>query len=232
MKTSFAGWRLILTATMLFFYSAALLADWQTSDQPSGKLTSSSVRSMNKTELPAYPDPNIEKKIKSMQPLFEGAINGIFSLGKDWNNNYQANDLNFMWTILFHYASSHGHLHPLAKESNGKLRIPKKVMQEFAASLFADYSDLLPLPENLEAVSYNLDYDSYDVQLSDAGAMVFNISDITPLPAGKYQVKIVVLDDMEETIYGRSIIILAPNPYAKMIAQPLYYFSIENIMFE
>jgi hypothetical protein len=33
--------------------------------------------------------------------------------------------------------------------------------------------------------------------MSDIGGVVFNLADITPLPAGKYRVKIVMLDDEE-----------------------------------
>lgn len=197
--------------------------------EPHQQSSSVSATPAGNSTLPAYPDPATEARIKSMQPFFEAVINCIYGMEGDWNGQYSSKDSKFMWDVLFYLTTSYTSDLAEVSQADGAFLIPKKTMQDFATVLFADYSDLPPLPADMEIITYEKAQDLYKVGMSDVGGVVFNMADISPMPAGKYRVKIVLLDDEEVEVFGTYFITLTPNLQAGSVKDDRYSFSIENV---
>jgi len=178
---------------------------------------------------PPAPGEQAEAKIRAMQPLFESVINCINSIEGGWNGRYSAANPQFMWSILYFFATSHAQLNSQVEQSDDAFLVPRGVMQDFASACFADYINLLPIPAGDEFISYDDSWDRYTVKMSDAGAAVFNIGAINLEANGKYSVTVVMLDEEEAEVYGNYMFTLVPNAYSTKYTETLFSFSIENV---
>ena len=79
------------------------------------------------------------------------------------NLEYSPSDSLFFWKALYYFAGIYAPAHDLAEVGeDGSMTLPRQTVQEFAAVLFADYDDLLPIPEEMsESVIYDSGWDSY-----------------------------------------------------------------------
>lgn len=63
--------------------------------------------------------------------------------------NYDPADPEFFWGALFRELGNHSDASSLiTTNENWELQVPRQVAQEFATGLFADYSDLLAVPDS------------------------------------------------------------------------------------
>jgi hypothetical protein len=171
------------------------------------------------------------EKLGKMLPVFDSVIRVIISGDAATNaNNFTSKNTRLLWSILYHIAINHGNLHSLIKVDNNAMHVPVKTMQEFATACFADYEDLAAPPESFEAISYNQELDSYDLQLSDSGPSYCKILQVKDLGTERYAVSVGFYEEDGVNTAPAALyeFIVKPNSYAKFIAEPLFNYSIES----
>lgn len=145
------------------------------------------------------------------------------------NMEYDPSDPEFFWTSLSYFAGAYGQNHVDAKLTDDSITLPKKAVQEHAIALFADYDDLLPLPEELsDRVTYDESTDSYTFSLGDIGLST------TELTYERMENGVLTLEaDLNSTLDGASIgawtVTLTENTYADGITDPIYLYSISSV---
>lgn len=167
-----------------------------------------------------------DAEIGAMLPAFDSIMRAMPSEEAEYNPR----DPEFFWETLYLMAVNWGFGHPLAVMDDDayELVLPRMSVQEMATALFADYDDLLPVPESMsESVMYDESLDAYRFPLSDAGDTFAEIEVVITGDDGP----IVVLVRMKSASEGDEILQrmrfeLAPNAYAGGISEPIYLYSI------
>jgi len=138
------------------------------------------------------------------------------------NKAYNPTDPEFFWSGLYYFLGEYGSEHPLVSQTeDARLKVPRKVAQEYAIALFANYEDLLPLPETLsESITYDEGWDSYLFELGDRGQTETVLSDYIE-SEDLYTVTAKVLAECTVT--------MQKNVFADGIAEPKYLYSVTGV---
>ena len=143
---------------------------------------------------------------------------------------YDAEDPAVFWRLMYYYIGNHGSEHSLAKEDNGILQLDRRAVQEFAAAMFADYDDLMDIPEELsDSVSYDEGMDAYDFSPGDRGLSQSEITGCVKNEDGSYAVTARLYDITDDTTIYAARFKLVENQYVSGIENPLFLYSIESV---
>lgn len=143
---------------------------------------------------------------------------------------YAPKDPVFFWTALSYFVGAYGADHSLAQVDDESITLPRKAVQEMAIALFADYDDLLELPEAVSArVTYDESLDAYrfgrgDIGLSETKLTLLGEENGTV----RAEAKLISTMEDQDTI-GTWEITMTENTYADGIENPKYLYSISNV---
>ena len=134
----------------------------------------------------------------------------------------------FFWNSLKLSLSLGGLDHSLIQNNGEELQVPRQAAQEFAAALFLNYGDLLPLPGSVSGVRYDDAWDAYFVQrLTGQAAVRTAVTQVTAGGRGSWLVDVSALQG--ETPLCSFRFTLVPNPYADGIAQPAFLYTVSAV---
>lgn len=147
---------------------------------------------------------------------------------KENNVNYEPLNPEFFWKALHYTIGNYGYKHPLAQVNEGEIILPKQTVQEFATGLFAQYDDLLGLPEQFTNVQYDEGLNAYHFMLGDRGLSAFEMTDKIQNEDGSFDIKARLYDVTNEETICEGNFHLVKNIYADSIVEPMFYYSIEK----
>ena len=113
----------------------------------------------------------VPSEIDAMRPILNGLCKALTGGGI-----YDPSDAMFYWEAIYSSINGNTWVHPdisLADNGAGYM-VPKAVMEEYAAAMFADVSALPELPSNMGGIQYIEEEESY--MLYSAGGFVGNMS--------------------------------------------------------
>ncbi|WP_304507678.1 hypothetical protein [Anaerotignum sp.] len=147
------------------------------------------------------------------------------------DKTYDPTNPEFFWSALYYFLGNYGTQNPLVTTTEeGQIKVPKKVVQEYAIALFANYDDLLPLPGDVSnSISYDEDLDAYLLSPGDAGLSDTVLSDYK---AGEdsYTVTAKLLNDVgEKETLGEWTVTMQKNVFADGIEDPRYFYSVSSV---
>lgn len=143
---------------------------------------------------------------------------------------YDPKNPEFFWTALSYLAGQYGNEHQLAEVTDSTITLPGKAVQEYAIALFADYDDLLELPDSLSSrVTYDENTDTYTFGRGDIG-----LAETKVTLKGEENGIVTVQADLvslteEQDIIGSWTVTMTDNTYADGITDPLFLFSIASV---
>ena len=146
---------------------------------------------------------------------------------------YDPQDPEFFWIALYYFTGAYGLDHELIEEEEGtyQLQIPTPVMQEHATALFADYDDLFNLPSIMKGnISYDPDTDAYSVSRGDIGLSEMKLTSYAETEEGYAVTAELWSTGPEEELIRAYDVTLADNTYVDGIENPLYYYSVADIV--
>ena len=147
------------------------------------------------------------------------------------NTEYDATNPEFFWSALYYFLGNSGAENSLVTVTDdGRLKVPKKVAQEYAIALFATYDDLLPLPESLSnSITYDKDWDAYLLSQGDRGLSETTLSDYKETENG-YVITAKLVSTMEDKeVLGKCQVTMQKNAFADGIVDPRYFYSIATM---
>lgn len=146
------------------------------------------------------------------------------------NLEYSPSDSLFFWKALYYFAGIYAPAHDLAEVGeDGSMTLPRQTVQEFATALFADYDDLLPIPEEMsESVIYDSGWDAYTFYTGDRGLSEAEISTFVDNGDGTFTITAMLKDAVDGGLIREGEFVLEENPYVSGISRPIYYYSIKS----
>ncbi len=144
---------------------------------------------------------------------------------------YEPKDPVFFWTALSYFVGAYGAEHTLAQVDDESITLPRKAVQEMAIAMFADYDDLLELPEEVSArVTYDESLDAYRFGRGDIGLCETKLT-LLGEENGNVQAEVKLISTMEDKdIIGTWEITMTENTYADGIENPKYLYSISDVV--
>lgn len=145
--------------------------------------------------------------------------------------NYDPADPEFFWGALFRELGNYSDASSLiTTNENWELQVPRQVAQEFATGLFADYSDLLAVPDSLSSIiRYDESWDAYILSPGDRGLSAAEILSASETEDGGYDVTARLYDVTDSSDICVYLFHLVPNAYADGITDPLFLYSVESM---
>ncbi len=128
----------------------------------------------------------VPDEVDAMRPILNGLCKALTGGG-----NYDPSDAMFYWEAVYSSINGNTWVHPdisLADNGAGYM-VPKAVMEEYAAAMFADVSELPELPSNMGGIQYIEEEESY--MLYSAGGFVGNM-DIVAVETAEEAYKVTV----------------------------------------
>ena len=143
--------------------------------------------------------------------------------------NYDPADPEFFWGALFRELGNHSDASSLiTTNENWELQVPRQVAQEFATGHFADYSDLLAVPDSLSSIiRYDESWDAYILSPGDRGLSAAEILSASETEDGGYDVTARLYDVTDSS--DICVYLFHPNAYADGITDPLFLYSVESM---
>lgn len=169
-----------------------------------------------------------KQKEMALQKMQE-PIDALIRCMAENDMEYEPKDPEFFWTALTYFVAQYGEDHPSAKAEDDVIRLNTKATQEMAIALFADYDDLLELPESLKDQVY-----------FDDATEEYIFTDVAD---DDFETKIMVEEEREDEIIvtaslrmisddtriGVWNVVLTENTYADGITDPLYLYSVARV---
>ncbi len=178
----------------------------------------------NSTQKSVEVPDNIQNMLEPSDAILMCRVEGKFS--------YTPKDPTFFWAALYDFTCLYGAKHPLSKVTDTELIMPRQAVQEYATALFADYNDLLDLPESLsDHIKYDADTDTYSFGLGDRGLSQPEIIGFTDNGDGSYILDVALKSLDEGNIICSGKFTIVPNEYASSMSDPIYNFSISQVDF-
>lgn len=165
----------------------------------------------------------VPEAVTAMSPLIQAHATALVD-----GMTFDSEDPAYYWWAIKYAVDLCGENHPLAEKMEGGVKLPRQAVQEFAAALFADYSDLLPIPEDMaELIQYDADYDAYIFALGGGGY---------GLELGKYSMEngdptleVSLVSGADGSVSGTWKAIMVHNPYLDGIESPMFGYSIAEM---
>lgn len=160
-----------------------------------------------------------QEKVTAMLPILDSIILAL----DDSEMTYEPKEENFFWSVLYYVVVNYTDQVYMAElTDDGLIKVPSRSVQEVATACFADYDDLLNIPESLvDSITYDADWDAYMFSPSDRGMSSSEITDmsmngdtinVTMVLDGVYTYKFTLID----------------NPYVDSIDSPIFYYSVTS----
>lgn len=177
----------------------------------------------NKPKEPAPADPQID--------CMTAPIDALARCMLENDMEYDPEDPDFFWTALYYFTGAYGLEHELVKENdNYQLIVPTKAMQEHATALFADYDDLMELPDiMLGNVAYDEAEDAYLVSQGDKGLSEMRLTAFEETEEGFDVTAELWGVGPEEELIASFDVTLVENAYTDGIQNPIYLFSVASM---
>lgn len=190
----------------------------------SSKDETSSDGGETQTEAPAQAE--LPENLESMREPIDALL--MCSIDHE-DFEYDVNNSYDFWLSLYYFAGLYGPKHILADYNDGVLKLMHPTVQEFASVLYADYNDLLELPEDMkDKVEYDADYDSYTFYTGDRGLCYTAITGCTDNEDGTYTITAQLLDTVDNSLIGSGTFVLTENKYISGIVDARYMYSISS----
>ena len=169
-------------------------------------------------------DDEAEARRQAMLPIVDALGRCLSENGLD----YAPRDPGFFWVALYYAISNYGTGHPLVQQEEWGLQAPYQVVQEYAGALFADYSDLLEIPEMLNSsVWYDDDWGAYGFSAAESSPSTMNVDSWLDSSDGSYQAAVTLTDAWGESHSFQ--LTLVDNPYVSGITSPTFYYTVSDI---
>lgn len=164
-------------------------------------------------------------KAANMAPIIDSVVRAMVEAGIQGEAGYAPRDAEFFWSVMYLMGVNWSKDNPLCEMDGDSIRVPRKVMQEYATAAFLDYDDLLPLPDDT-AISYDERGDAYIMPMSDMGDTKVSYADVSP---GKKRILVeAVLLDGEENQLATVNFVLVDNPYADAVTDPTFLLTVKR----
>ena len=145
------------------------------------------------------------------------------------NRTYNSTDAEFFWSSIYYGVVNYTDEVRLAEWVDGEIRVRRMGVQEFAAGLFADYSDLLKLPASLSTIRYDDGWDAYIFTPSDRGMYYTRLISASRQKSGDIRLSAVLCDAETDKPYACFVFTLVPNAYADVTTDPIFRYSISDM---
>ncbi|MDO4549530.1 MAG: hypothetical protein Q4D04_15680 [Clostridia bacterium] len=163
-----------------------------------------------------------DSDVEAMLPVLDSVMYAMI----ECNRAYSPDNSEYFWTTLAMIAVNWDIDNPLSEVVDPELRVPRRLMQEYAAAAFANYTDLLPVEQD-GLVRYDEAWDAYFVGLGDKGDIETRISGYSFLEDGTVEVEVVMSSFDEVELYTMTAS-LEPNPYADAVTGGTYAYSVSE----
>lgn len=150
------------------------------------------------------------------------------------DSTYEPQNPEFFWSALFYEIGNYGYLREGTStiESDGVEGVAKvyyRTAQEYASALFADYSDLLPLPDGMTSVQMNpQDNEQYLFQMGDRGISAARITAWTDNGDGTYQATAELYGTDDNSVLATGEFTLVDSPYVDAVSEPIFYYTVSD----
>lgn len=143
---------------------------------------------------------------------------------------YNVDDPEVFWRLMYYNIGNHGSSHQLAKIDAGVLQLDRRAVQEFATGMFANYSDLPELPEEMVgSITYDESLDAYLFSLGDRGLSQAEMLSCMQNADGSYDVTARLYDVTDGSTIVCEKFHLETNPYADGISEPMFLYTISAV---
>lgn len=209
------------------------------SEEPTGSISSPDI---TQTLTPAPTDTpdststpdigNVEKNVEAMMPILDSIIR---TLGIEGEFAFDSEDPEIFWSVLYLMGENWGSVHPLVtveEDFDYTTIVPRQVMQEFASAAFLAYDDLLPIPDDYaQAVQYDESLDAYRLSPSDMGDAITHLESVS-VSEGVVTVIVgyYVGEVGTDELLGKFDFTLVDNPYADAISDPIFVYTVGQVM--
>ncbi len=234
---------IILLATMLCVSACGGQKDGDANTQPDSQVnndtsyendieTDSETSDNNTEDTSAIGDPAYSKEVEipaDMESML-APMDAIMMCGAETGFEYDVEKPEVFWRLMYYNIGNHGSSHQLAKVDKGILELDRKVVQEFATGMFANYSDLPELPEEMEdAITYDKSIDAYLFSLGDRGLSQAEMVKCMQNADGSYDVTARLYDLEDNSTIVSAVFHLVANRYADGISNPMFLYTISSV---
>lgn len=164
-----------------------------------------------------------ENKLKAMLPVFEAIINA------STDEIYDGNDPYYFWSVMYFIGVNNGTANPKAMVAPDDINIiiPTQLVDEYASALFANYSKMPALPEDMDfPITYAKDQDAYLMELSDSGEVEYAISSYEAVSDTQITATVQVKYDDGTQEYK---FVLQTNSTAAKMQSPVFYYAVVSV---
>lgn len=223
-------WMILLTTALLT--AGCGKKDTNTPSRPDNTKQNGSANTDSNTDSNKTSNSNIEVGETLDPDDFADMMKAIDSLILNVcenNRTYNSTDAEFFWSSIYYGVVNYTDEVRLAEWVDGEIRVRRMGVQEFAAGLFADYSDLLKLPASLSTIRYDEGWDSYIFTPSDRGMYYTRLISASRQKSGDIRLSAVLCDAETDKPYACFVFTLVPNAYADVTTDPIFRYSISDM---
>ena len=158
-------------------------------------------------------------------------MDALMMTAVEQGQDYDPSSPEFFWGALYRELGLYaGASSLITTEESGEIKVPRQTAQEFATGLFADYSDLLAVPDSLSSIiRYDESWDAYILSPGDRGLSAAEILSASETEDGGYDVTARLYDVTDSSDICVYLFHLVPNAYADGITDPLFLYSVESM---
>lgn len=145
--------------------------------------------------------------VEAMLPVLDSVMRAMI----DCNCAYAPDYDDYFWTTLCMLAVNWNMDDPLCELVGDELRVPRKLMEEYASAAFSTFDSLLPIGDDFTLARYDEAWDAYMVGLGDVGDSATHIAGYSFIEDGTVMVDVVMSSHDEPELYTM-LAGLEPNP--------------------
>ncbi len=168
-------------------------------------------------------------RVEQMLPVFDSIIRVTHEKKSIPADRYLSSNPELVWNILYHLCVNFGQNNPLVELQEDRMKVPSKVMQEFATACFADFEDLVAVPTGFEQITFSKELNAYMLAMSDMGATSCSIIEVKPCDNDSFKVRVnLIEDETSEDLDSRDFLIV-PNRHIEGTTDSSFYFSVAEV---
>lgn len=174
-------------------------------------------------------DLHITKEQENMLPIMDSLM---MCMG-DNDYSYDSTNPEFYWSALYYVTNLCGR----ERDGNGVsvdgvegiMKVYYRVVQEFATATFADYTDLIDIPEGVENIKVNPeDNEEYVLSMGDRGSSASRIVSWETESDGSQTVVAQLYDVADDAVIVECKFVLVDNVYADSVSSPTFLYSVKS----
>lgn len=148
-----------------------------------------------------------DSDVEAMLPVLDSVMRAMI----ERNCAYAPDYADYYWTTLCMLAVNWNIDDALCEVVDNELRVPRKLMEEFAVAAFYNLDALPPISDDFTLARYDEAWDAYMVSLGDVGDSYTYIANYEYNEDGTVMVNVVMGSHDEPVLYSM-LSTLAPNP--------------------